>query len=72
MGTPIIKLGIYEHFKGNKYKVLGVVRHSESLESLVLYQALYGEKELWVRPLRMFTDSVDFGGKKVTRFKYIG
>ena len=52
--TIKIKKGIYRHFKGKNYKVLGLARHSETLEQLVVYKALYGKKELWVRPAKMF------------------
>jgi len=51
--------GIYKHFKGDKYLVLGVVRHSETKEEMVLYRQLYGEGELWVRPKAMFLEKVD-------------
>ena len=53
-----MKLGIYKHYKGNEYKVLGVAKHSETLEELVVYQAMYGEMDLWVRPMKMFTENV--------------
>lgn len=66
-----IKLGIYEHYKKNKYKVLGVVVHSETLEELVLYKALYGERLTWVRPLKMFLEKVEIEGNKVPRFKFL-
>lgn len=59
----IEKYGIYRHFKGKFYLVLDIVKHSETKEELVLYRALYGEKELWVRPISMFTSLVD-------RYKY--
>lgn len=55
----IEKFGIYRHFKGKFYLVLDIVKHSETKEELVLYRALYGEKELWVRPISMFTSLVD-------------
>ncbi len=55
----IEKYGIYRHFKGKFYLVLDIVKHSETKEDLVLYRALYGEKELWVRPISMFTSLVD-------------
>ncbi len=61
----------YEHYRGNRYKVLGVARHSETLEELVVYQALYGEHGIWVRPLGMFLEKVKVNGKTVSRFRYI-
>lgn len=70
--VPTIPLGLYEHHKGKRYEVLGVARHSESLELLVVYRALYGEHGLWVRPFAMFSEEVLVEGKKVPRFKYIG
>lgn len=66
-----MKLGIYQHFRGNYYQVLGVSRHSETLEELVVYQALYGDFGLWVRPINMFTEEVRDGSKLVPRFKFI-
>jgi hypothetical protein len=56
------------HYKGLRYEVLGVVRHSETLEPLVLYRAEYGERGLWVRPFAMFTEEVVIGGVKQLRF----
>jgi hypothetical protein len=67
-----IRLGIYEHFKGNHYKVLGIAKHSETLESMVVYQALYGEQGIWVRPAHMFLEEIERDGRKLPRFKYIG
>ena len=72
-----LKLGIYEHYKGKKYKVIGIARHSETLEELVVYMALYDSKEfgrnaLWVRPKKMFLETVIVDGKEVPRFRYIG
>ena len=67
-----IKSGKYKHYKGAEYEVLGTAKHSETLEEFVVYKALYGEGELWIRPLKMFLEEVNFGGKKVLRFKYIG
>lgn len=64
-----LPLGIYEHYKGNTYEVLGVARHSETQEELVLYRALYGDHSLWVRPLRMFLETVIVDGASVPRFK---
>lgn len=67
-----IQLGVYEHFKGKRYRVLGVAKHSETLEEMVVYQALYGEGELWVRPIKMFLEEVERDGTKVPRFRYVG
>lgn len=69
MGSfPEPKPGVYRHFKGNLYRVIGVARHSETLEPLVVYQALYGERGLWVRPLSMWSESVTRGGVTQPRF----
>ena len=68
----MLKTGKYEHYKGGHYEVLGIAKHSETLEEFVVYKALYGEGDLWIRPLKMFLEEVDFCGKKVLRFKYIG
>lgn len=68
--------GIYIHFKGNKYEVVDVARHSETQEEMVVYKALYAgnypEGSLWVRPLKMFTEEVTRDGKTLPRFKYLG
>jgi hypothetical protein len=66
-----LKLGLYEHYKGNKYQVLGVAIHSETLEELVVYKALYGEGLTWVRPLKMFLESVEIEGKMKPRFSFL-
>jgi hypothetical protein len=66
-----IRKGIYRHFKGNKYKVIGVARHSESNDSLVVYQPLYGDYGLWVRPVQMFVEKVEVEGQVVPRFEFI-
>lgn len=66
-----IKLGEYEHYKGKRYQVLGVAKHSETLEELVVYQKLYDDRGLWVRPLAMFTEEVEVDGKRMPRFRYI-
>jgi len=68
----MIKLGKYRHYKGNEYEVIGAARHSETLEDLVVYKALYSNYDLWVRPLNMFLEEVEVNGKKVKRFEYIG
>ena len=67
-----IKPGIYRHFKGNRSEVLGIARHSETMEELVVYRALYGEYGLWVRPAAMFLDEVTRDGVTMPRFSYIG
>jgi hypothetical protein len=60
--------GLYRHYKGQPYRVLGTARHSETLEELVVYQALYGEYGLWVRPATMFAETVEVNGNRVPRF----
>ena len=72
MKSGRVKRGKYKHFKGKHYEVFGVARHSETLEELVVYRALYGKRELWIRPVEIFLEEVDLDGKKVPRFKYIG
>lgn len=72
MGNNILKLGKYRHYKGNEYEVVGIAKHSETLEELVVYQALYGNHDLWVRPLKMFIEEVEVEGEKISRFEYIG
>ena len=67
-----IKPGHYRHFKGKEYEVLGVARHSETEEELVVYRALYGDFGLWVRPARMWNETVERDGKTFRRFTYIG
>lgn len=64
--------GIYRHFKGNKYQLLDVAKHSETLEEMVVYKALYGDGGVWVRPASMWDEEVEFEGKIVKRFTYIG
>ncbi len=68
----MVKLGKYRHFKGNEYEVLGVAKHSETLEEMVIYRALYGEKEIWVRPVAMWNEQISRDGKTFPRFTYIG
>lgn len=63
--------GIYEHYKGNKYELLYIAKHSETLEQMVVYKALYGEGEIWVRPLSMWNEQVEADGKPVPRFRLI-
>jgi hypothetical protein len=59
----------YRHFKGNEYLVINVAKHSETLEEMVVYQALYGERGIWVRPLSMFLDQKEVDGKMINRFE---
>ena len=67
-----IKPGRFRHFKGKEYEVLGVARHSETEEELVVYRALYGDFGLWVRPVSMWNEAVERDGKTFRRFTYIG
>ena len=67
----MIRLGKYKHYKGNEYEVIGLAHHSETLEDLVLYRALYGDFDLWVRPLAMFLEDVEINGVIMPRFKYL-
>lgn len=71
-----ITLGIYQHYKGGLYEVIGVAHHSETLEEMVVYRALYdspefGENALWVRPAKMFLEEVEIEGQFVPRFKFV-
>lgn len=68
----MIKPGKYRHFKGNEYEVIGTAKHSETLEEMVVYRALYGEFGLWVRPAKMWEETVERDGKTYQRFTYIG
>ena len=65
---PELVPGRYRHYKGGEYEVVAVVRHSETLEPLVLYRALYGERGLWVRPYAMFVETVAVDSQRVPRF----
>lgn len=67
----MIRTGLYRHYKGNLYHVIGISRHSESLELFVVYQALYGEYGLWIRPAAMFTEEVVVGNQRIPRFSFI-
>lgn len=72
MENSMLKLGKYRHYKGKEYEVTGVARHSETLEEMVIYRALYGDFDLWARPAKMFAEMVEVNGKKVPRFQYLG
>ncbi|WP_243638779.1 DUF1653 domain-containing protein [Lucifera butyrica] len=71
MAEQIVKPGRYRHFKGKPYRVLFIATHSETEEPMVVYQALYGQEGIWVRPLAMFCETVEYEGKKCPRFEYI-
>ena len=66
-----LQAGIYRHYKGHLYKVVGVACHTETEEKLVVYQALYGDDGLWVRPLEMFTETVFVDGEQIARFSLL-
>jgi len=66
-----MQTGIYEHYKGNRYKVIDIARHSETDELLVLYRPMYGDENLWVRPFGMFFEKVEIDGFLRPRFKFI-
>ena len=71
MAIKMIKLGLYEHYKGLKYEVIGICRHSETLEEFIVYRALYGDYRMWVRPIKMFTSAIEINGTTQQRFKFI-
>lgn len=68
-----LKTGKYKHYKGKEYEVIGIAKHSETLEEMVIYKALYQKngENLWVRPLQMFTETIEIDNKKVKRFQKI-
>ena len=66
-----IRPGRYRHFKGGEYEVIGMARHSETMEELVVYRALYGERGLWVRPAAMWQEMVERDGKRFQRFTFL-
>lgn len=68
----MIKPGIYRHYKGNEYEVIGMAKHSETLEDMVVYRATHADGGTWVRPASMFTEEVDVDGQNIPRFAYIG
>lgn len=67
----IMKLGIYKHYKGDLYEVIGIARHTETMEEMIIYKALYGDYKMWVRPKQLFDALVIHNGSKVRRFEYI-
>jgi len=71
-GRPnTVRQGRYRHYKGNDYIVLGIARHSETEEQLVVYRQDYGDHELWVRPKQMFLETVEIDGEQVARFQFV-
>ena len=70
-GIMELKPGKYRHFKGKEYELIGLATHSETMEAMVVYRALYGEQGLWVRPAAMWTEWVDRGEYHGPRFRYI-
>lgn len=67
-----VKPGIYRHYKNKEYRVIGEARHSETEEELVVYQCLYGDYSLWVRPKAMFLEQIEVDGVLAPRFEFIG
>lgn len=65
------ELGIYEHYSGKRYELIGIARHSETLESLVVYRALYGDHDIWVRPFAMFFEEIEVDNRRIPRFRKI-
>ena len=68
---PSLPTGRYRHFKGKEYTVIGMARHSETQEELVVYRQEYGDRRMWVRPLAMFLETVMINGSKIPRFQHI-
>lgn len=70
--NQLLKTGRYQHFKGNYYQVLHIAKHSETEELQVVYQPEYGEKDIWIRPLAMFDETIERDGKILKRFSFVG
>jgi hypothetical protein len=71
LAKTLVINGLYEHYRGLRYKILSLALHSETLEELVVYQALYGEERVWARPLPLFLENVTIDGKSQPRFKLV-
>lgn len=71
-GDGTVPLGYYRHYKGQLYQLTAIATHSEELQPYAVYRALYGNYDLWVRPLQMFTENVSIQGEEVARFQFIG
>ena len=70
MSNTELKKGLYQHYKGPYYRVIDIATHSETQERLVIYQALYGERGIWARPLTMFVETITIDGQEQSRFAY--
>ena len=68
---PLIRAGIYKHYKGGLYKVISIAKHTETRENMVIYRSLKDEQQLWARPLEMFREKVKVEGKEIPRFEFI-
>ena len=71
MGPSMLKLGKYKHYKGGEYEIVALAKDEETHEDLVVYRALYGENQVWVRPLSMFNENVEVDGEVVPRFIFL-
>ena len=69
---PYPPLGVYRHYKGNLYELIGFAKHSETVEDMVIYKALYSDGGIWVRPLAMWSEIVEVGDNSVRRFEFVG
>ncbi len=67
-----LRIGTYRHYKGKEYELLGIAQNSETLEEFVVYRALYGDHQLWIRPKAMFFERIQKDGKEISRFEYVG
>lgn len=68
----VAKVGRYRHYKGKEYELIGIAKNSETLEDFVIYRALYGDYQLWIRPKEMFFEQLQKDGREFSRFEYIG